>query len=250
MALEINAMQYIEKQKKSFAEAFPNISFYKEKWGFYFEWENSDHYLTNFAMITSEPEDQTGNISDWQKKDPERKIVVIDKLEPLFPHLKKQFELSIFFRSYEKVSSPLLTNTGVKFQSYRSRQQEMNLHDSINVFAEIENIPESKRVEFQRLLGGHMHLFEGVIWTLDNDGSVLSAALTSELDDMKNTIFLDLLSTREKVRHQGHGTALLQSILAFNKRDDFITLVKKSASNEKLLQSFNFAELMTFNVYN
>lgn len=139
-----------------------------------------------------------------KKKDPERKIAIFNELDPLFTHLEKQYELSIFFRPYEKVSSPLLTNTGVKFQSYRSRSQEMNLQDNINVFSDIENIPESKRIEFQRLIGGHMHLFEGVIWTLDNDGSVLSAALTSELEDMKNTKFLNLLSTREKVRHQGH----------------------------------------------
>lgn len=68
MGLEIDAMQYFEKQKQSFAEAFPNITFHKEKWGFYFAWENFDHYLTNFAMIIAESENQTGEISDWQKK--------------------------------------------------------------------------------------------------------------------------------------------------------------------------------------
>ncbi|MCE7735827.1 MAG: GNAT family N-acetyltransferase [Candidatus Heimdallarchaeota archaeon] len=249
MDLEIDVLRYIENQKQSFAEAFPKISFQKEKWGFYFEWENSDHYLTNFALITTQPNNQLDEISNWQKQDPDRKIAISSKLGALFPHIKKQFELGIFFRLYKKISSPLLTNTGVKFQSYRTLSKDMNIQDSMNVIAEIENIPESRREEFQRLIGGHLHLFDGVIWTLDNDGSVLSAALTSELEDMEKVIFLDLLSTREKVRHQGHAKGLLQSILAFNKDRDIITMVKKSDASEKLLDSFNFAEIISFNVY-
>jgi hypothetical protein len=245
----VDIIQHIKSQKQSFAEAFPNITYHEYPYGFVFEWSNSDHYLTNFTMVTSSPDNQVDEITKWLKNDSTRKITVKDGLQNLFSHLEIQFELGMFYRPKSKISSPILSDTGVKFISYRSMSKDSNLQDSINVFTEIENIPENEKAEFHRLLGGHMHLFEGVIWTLDKDGSVLTTGLTSNLEGINDFKFIDLLSTRETVREQGHGSALLQSILAYNKNESFITLVKKSKAAEKLLLSFNFKEIMTFTVF-
>ena len=136
-----------------------------------------------------------------------------------------------------------------KSYSYRTISDEYNLKEIINVFAEIVEIPEESVFEFHQLIGGNMHLNEGEIWMLDNDGAVLSVAMTAEQSKFKNIKLIDLLATRDTVRRKGHAGNLLQSIIAKGKKYDYIVVTKKTPIHEKLLEKYGFVLTNSYDVH-
>jgi hypothetical protein len=246
---KLDFLNFLRSQKETFADAFPMISYREETWGYHFEWKGFNYHLTDFIFVQSGSEEDIPHILKIIKDNKNIKLYIPQNININFPELSKQYEIGVYYRKSKKIPSPILTETGVKSFSYRSIDTEFNLKDHINEMSEIEEIPNSEKAEFNRLIGGHMHLFDGEIWSLDSDGAILSNALISKAEIDKNTFQIDIFSTRSKVRKMGHGSALLQSILASRKNNDFVTFVQKTAENTKFLNNFDFQLEISFDVH-
>ncbi|MHA2099482.1 MAG: hypothetical protein ACW99A_12455 [Candidatus Kariarchaeaceae archaeon] len=249
MGKNFDILELLRIQKENFAEAFPMVNYYEEDWGYHFEWNNFGYHLTDFIFIQSDPGANIDSIRKIIKSNKTKKIYLLQGLNLNINELTKNYEIGLYYRKWKKISSPILTETGVKSFSYRSGDSEFNLKNHINEMAEIEEIDDKDKLEFNRLVGGHMHLFAGEIWSIDSDGAILSNTLLSKLENHKNIIMIDIFSTRSKIRRMGHGKALLQSILASHKNNDFVVLVKKTPESSKLLEYFDFRLEVSMDVY-
>lgn len=247
--MKLDVLEYIRNQKASFADAFPMVSFTEFDWGFHFDWSDSSYYSTNFILIKQNPTSDTEEIIKLMKNDKNKKIYLLDSINIDLGDYEEQYKVGIFYRQHKKIDYPTLMDTGVKSFSYRSVDKDFNLKENVIEMAEIEEIPENELAEFDRFVGGHLHLFNGELWSLDNDGSILSNALISWQDENEDTIIIDVLSTRSNVRRMGHGRALLQTIIASKKKKNFIILTKIGPESVGLLESLRFNKLYIFGVY-
>lgn len=238
--------EFFIAQSMSFSDAFPTISIQKKDWGLIFEWPNSKHLTTNFALVNNESID-IQELPKWLKEDPTRKIFISEGIE-LPGETIKIDEIGIYYRKQKKISSPILDTETVKSYSYRTITYDHNLKEIMNMIAEMSEIPEESVFEFHRLIGGNLHLNEGEIWTLDDDGAILSTALTVQQTEYKNIKLIELLATRKAVRRNGHAENLLKSIIAKGKKYGFIVVAKKNIIQQKLLEKFDFELTNSFNV--
>ncbi|OLS25796.1 MAG: hypothetical protein HeimC2_17310 [Candidatus Heimdallarchaeota archaeon LC_2] len=233
---------------KSFADVFPAVTVQDEEWGLIFEWPNSNHISTNIALIYNVPKINMEFLLQWMKEDLNRKIVIPEGIK-LPGQTTKEYGLGIYFRKKKKINSPVLDTETIRSYSYSANSLDFDLKDIMNNVTEINDISEDAAFEFHRLIGGNMHLNEGEIWSLDNDGAVLSTALTVEQSEFKNIKLIDLLATRKAVRQNGHAGNLLQSIIANGKKFGYIIIAEKNLIYEKLLKKFDFELINSYDVH-
>jgi GNAT superfamily N-acetyltransferase len=249
-------MHYFTSARSIIAESFRDIEWEEHSWGYVFSWPNFIEVDANYSMLNQEHID-TQLIKDrisWVLDDPARKLLTNTQEDLQQPGLASTSQFFLLARTPGNLTSLVLNEFGIKKYSYSTKDASINILNQVSLLSEIMEIPDKSRSQFDRYNQAFLHLHNGTIWQLvDEDDNVYAIALTSELDDFEfgskplKVQYIEFIATRKKLRGQGFGKTLLQTILAKNKKHT--TLAKGTTENVQFFASVGFKECHRFNIW-
>lgn len=199
--------EFLFKLLSEFTDAFDEISLEGDESKFTCIWPNASNYMLN-TLITTTDEIPNGISS-----------ILTDKL-----HNEMDCENLFILESLKNdVNEPILEMGNFSFYSFNEQKSVFKIREMIDQFLELM---EFKNKEFYRkYIGGILHMFDGNLITLEQDGIILSIYLIFKVED---TVFLDINFSRDSK----NALILLKKILYLNKKNHILTIQKESTAQK------------------